>query len=50
MARYKFDEHVMASLNVKNLFDEKYYENVGFYNGVFWGGPRTVSVGLEWTL
>ena len=50
MARYKFDEHVSASLNVKNLFDEKYYENVGFYNGVFWGDPRTVSVGLEWTL
>ena len=37
-------------LNVKNLFDQKYYENVGFYNGVFWGDPRTVSVGLEWTL
>ena len=50
MARYKFDEHVSASLNVKNLFDQKYYENVGFYNGVFWGDPRTVSVGLEWTL
>lgn len=50
MARYTFDEHVSASLNVKNLLDQKYYENVGFYNGVFWGEPRTVSVGLEWTL
>lgn len=50
MARYKFDEHVSASLNVKNLLDQKYYENVGFYNGVFWGEPRTVALGLEWTL
>lgn len=50
MARYKFDEHVSANLNVKNLLDQKYYENVGFYNGVFWGEPRTLSVGLEWTL
>ena len=50
MARYEFDKHVSATLNVKNLLDQKYYENVGFYNGVFWGDPRTVSLGLEWTL
>ena len=50
MARYEFDKHISASLNVKNVLDQKYYENVGFYNGVFWGDPRTVSLGLEWTL
>ncbi|MFP3515352.1 TonB-dependent siderophore receptor [Pseudomonas sp. SIMBA_077] len=50
MARYEFNPHVKATLNVKNVLDQKYYENVGFYNGVFWGEPRTVSLGLEWTL
>ena len=50
MARYEFDTHVSATLNVKNVLDQKYYDNVGFYNGVFWGEPRTVSLGLEWKL
>ncbi len=50
MSRYQFDEHVSASLNVDNLFDEKYYDNVGFYNGVFWGDPRTVTLSLDWKL
>jgi outer-membrane receptor for ferric coprogen and ferric-rhodotorulic acid len=38
------------SLNVDNLLDEKYYDNVGFYNGVFWGDPRTVTLSLDWKL
>ena len=50
MARYEFDTHVSATLNVKNVLDQKYYDNVGFFNGVFWGEPRTVSLGLEWKL
>ena len=50
MTRYEFDKHLSATLNVKNVLDQKYYENVGFYNGVFWGDPRTVSLGLEWVL
>ncbi len=50
MSRYQFDEHVSASLNVDNLFDQKYYDNVGFYNGVFWGDPRTVTLSLDWKL
>ncbi len=50
MARYQFDPHVSATVNVKNVLDQKYYENVGFYNGVFWGEPRTLSLGLEWKL
>jgi len=50
MARYRFDEHLSASLNVKNLFDEHYYNNLGFYNGVYHGEPRTMMVSLDWTL
>lgn len=36
MSRYEFDRQLSASLNVNNLFDKKYYDNVGFYNGVYW--------------
>ncbi len=50
MSRYEFDKHLSASLNVDNLFDKKYYDNVGFYNGVFWGDPRTVTLSLDWKL
>lgn len=50
MSRYAFDEHLSASLNVDNLLDEKYYDNVGFYNGVYWGAPRTVTLSLDWKL
>lgn len=50
MSRYAFDEHLSASLNVKNLLDTKYYNNVGFYNGVYWGDPRTVTLSLDWAL
>lgn len=50
MSRYQFDEHVSASINVNNLFDKKYYERVGFYNGVYWGDPRTVTLALDWKL
>lgn len=50
MARYQVDEHLTASVNVKNLFDEHYYNNVGFYNGVYHGEPRTMMVSLDWRL
>lgn len=50
MGRYQFDDHLSASLNVKNLFDEHYYNNVGFYNGVYNGEPRTLMVSLDWKL
>lgn len=50
MARYQFDEHLSASVNVKNLFDEHYYNNLGFYNGVYHGEPRTMMVSVDWKL
>ncbi|HCE6896112.1 TonB-dependent siderophore receptor [Pseudomonas aeruginosa] len=50
MARYDIDSHLTASLNVDNLLDKKYYDNVGFYNGVYWGDPRTLTLSLDWRL
>lgn len=44
---YKFNDHLSANLNINNLFDKKYYTNVGFYNGVYWGEPRNVTFTLR---
>ncbi len=46
-ASYKLNDYLTASLNVNNLFDEEYYQNVGFYNGVYWGEPRNVTFTLR---
>ena len=44
---YTFNESFSANLQVNNLFDEKYYQQVGFYNGVYWGEPRNVTLSLR---
>ncbi len=49
MARYKINDHVNLALNVDNLFDEKYYRRVGFYNGGYFGEPRKVKVSVRAT-
>lgn len=47
---YCFNENFSAQLNINNLLDKKYFNNVGFYNGVYWGEPRNVTVTLRWKL
>ena len=49
MASYRINDQLTASVNVNNLFDKRYYNRVGFYNGVHWADPRTVSFGLRGT-
>ena len=44
---YTFSDYFSANLQVNNLFDEKYYQQVGFYNGVYWGEPRNVTLSLR---
>ena len=39
-----------AQVNVENLLDKKYYNRVGFYDGVYWGEPRNVMMTLRWKL
>lgn len=46
-ASYQFNDYLTATVNINNLFDEEYYQNVGFYNGVYWGEPRNVSLTLR---
>ncbi|WP_236995664.1 ferric-rhodotorulic acid/ferric-coprogen receptor FhuE [Vreelandella populi] len=45
--RYQFTPELSLQVNVKNLFDEKYYSNVGGY-GVY-GEPRSISSTLRYT-
>ncbi|KAF1016430.1 MAG: Ferripyoverdine receptor [Stenotrophomonas maltophilia] len=47
---YRFNENFSAQVNINNLLDKKYYNNVGFYNGVYWGEPRNVTLTLRWKL
>ncbi|SDG88795.1 MULTISPECIES: TonB-dependent siderophore receptor [unclassified Duganella] len=45
-AGYEINRNLRAQLNISNLTDKKYYRNIGFYDGVFWGEPRNVSLTL----
>ena len=40
MARYEFNKHLSASLNIDNLTDKRYYSGLGGYNGYTYGTPR----------
>jgi len=47
MASYALNRHASVQLNVNNLLDKKYYRNVGFFDGVFWGEPRNISLSVR---
>ena len=47
MARFDFSKQVSATLNVNNLFDKKYYDQIGFYSQGWWGAPRNVMLTLR---
>ncbi|MFT4100307.1 MAG: TonB-dependent siderophore receptor [Burkholderiaceae bacterium] len=48
MARYAFDEHLSATLNIENLTDKRYYAGLGGYNGYTYGNPRNAWVRLQY--
>lgn len=48
MARYRFNDHVSAQLNVSNLFDEEYYVQQGFYSQYLYGEPRTALMSVTY--
>lgn len=47
MASYRIDDRWTASVNVNNLFDKHYYNRVGFYNGLHYADPRTITMTLR---
>jgi outer membrane receptor for ferric coprogen and ferric-rhodotorulic acid len=48
MANYKFSENLSATLNVRNLFDEKYYSIYNWYSSYTWGAPRSVQLSMTY--
>ncbi|MFY9110166.1 TonB-dependent receptor, partial [Aliarcobacter butzleri] len=48
MAKYKIDKDLSVQLNVNNIFDEKYYTNIGFYNQVSYGDPRNFTLTMKY--
>ncbi|MNF93195.1 Ferric-pseudobactin receptor precursor [compost metagenome] len=48
MARYRFNEHLSTTLNVKNLFDKTYYTGLGNFGTGFYGEPRSLQLTTRW--
>ncbi len=40
LAKYQVTEQLSVTVNGNNLTDKRYYGNLGFYNGGFYGDPR----------
>ncbi|NHZ97972.1 TonB-dependent siderophore receptor [Massilia sp. CCM 8734] len=48
MGRYQITRQLSAGVNINNLLDKTYYRKVGFYNGGYYGEPRSVSANLRY--
>ena len=48
MATYKISDKLSATLNIRNLFDKKYYTFYGWYNGYSWGAPRSALLSMTY--
>ena len=44
---YRLDEHLLASLNITNLFDKSYFESTS-YDHNYYGTPRSVVLTLRY--
>lgn len=44
MARYQITKNLSATLNVNNVFDKKYFTNIGFYDSAYPGDPRNMMI------
>lgn len=47
MARYRLSKHMTIALNIDNLFDKKYYSQIGNFSQGWWGEPRNVTATLR---
>ncbi|PTD26460.1 TonB-dependent siderophore receptor [Sphingomonas fennica] len=48
MGRYQLQNGLSLQVNIENLFDKKYYSQIGFYNQLAYGEPRNVTVTLRY--
>lgn len=49
MLRYNLSKDLSLSGNFTNVLDKKYYRNIGFFNGGYYGQPARVLVSLRWS-
>ncbi|MOA67607.1 Fe(3+)-pyochelin receptor precursor [compost metagenome] len=48
MLGYRFNDNYSVQLNANNIFDKKYYRQIGTTaTGYYWGEPRNLSVTLR---
>ncbi len=50
MASYDINQETKLRLNIDNLLDKTYYNQIGFYNQYRYGSPRKVSLQFEYSL
>ena len=48
MARYDFNQHLSATLNLNNVGNEKYLTSL-YWTQAYYGAPRNGSLSLNWT-
>ena len=48
MARYPVTERLSVQVNADNIFDKKYYSQIGFYNQLAYGRPADVKATLRY--
>ncbi|MCU4675305.1 TonB-dependent siderophore receptor [Catenovulum sp. 2E275] len=48
MASYKLTADLQLSANINNLFDEKYFSSIDFYNQGYFGAPRNAQVSIRY--
>ncbi|MGJ8523476.1 Ferric-pseudobactin BN7/BN8 receptor [Carnimonas sp. R-84981] len=48
MARYDITDRLTATVNIDNLTDRRYYQQYGFYDGMLFGAPRSVTASLDY--
>ncbi|MBW4331962.1 TonB-dependent siderophore receptor [Stakelama sp. CBK3Z-3] len=48
MARYRLTDNVEIQGNIENLFDKKYYSQIGFYSQYRYGAPRNFTLSASY--
>jgi outer membrane receptor for ferric coprogen and ferric-rhodotorulic acid len=48
VATYKFNDNLSATLNIRNLLDNKYYTFYDWYTGYAWGAPRSALLDMTY--
>jgi len=48
MASYRFSDQLTGSLNISNVFDEKYYTIFSAYSTYTWGEPRRTMLTMKY--